>query len=79
VEQIEHFTKIYAGKTDFKEQGKCAAQRTGDREYYDTLEECRVNNRITANKELAAEIADYKSQRHTALMLQADQEVASEE
>jgi hypothetical protein len=79
LEQITHFTKVYAGKEDFKEAGKRAAKCTGDREYYNTLKECRKTNKALANKEIAAKIEDYKNQRRASLMLQADQEVASKE
>jgi hypothetical protein len=79
LEQIEHFTTVYAGREDFKEQGKRAAKFTGDQEYYDTLEECRKTNKALANREIAAEIEDYKNQRRASLMLQADQEVTSKE
>jgi hypothetical protein len=78
-EQVKHFTAVYAGREDFKEQGKRAAKRTSDREYYDTLEECRKTNKALANKEIAAEIAEYKQQRRASLMLQADQEVSCKE
>jgi hypothetical protein len=79
LEQVKYFMNLYTGRTDFKEEGKHAAKQTSDREYYDTLEECRVTNKALGDKELAAEIEDYKSQQHASLMLQADQEVAGEE
>jgi hypothetical protein len=62
-----------------KEKAKRAAKRAGDREYYDTLEDCRVNNKAIADKELLTEIEAYKAEKRAALMLQADREVTGEE
>jgi hypothetical protein len=78
-EELKHWTDLFAGRDDIKEEAKRAAKRTGDREYYDTLEDCRVNNKAIADKELSTEIAAYKDQRRATLMLRADQEVAGEE
>jgi hypothetical protein len=78
-EELKHWTDLFAGRDDVKEEAKRAAKRTGDREYYDTLEDCRANNKAIADKELSTEIAAYKDQRRAALMLRADQEVAGEE
>jgi hypothetical protein len=78
-EQLAYWTDLFAGRDDVKEKAKRAAKRAGDREYYDTLEDCRVNNKTIADKELSTEIADYKDQRRAALMLRADQEIAGEE
>jgi hypothetical protein len=78
-EELKHWTDLFAGRDDVKEEAKRAAKRTGDREYYDTLEDCRANNKAIADKELSAEIAAYKDQRRATLMLRADQEVAGEE
>jgi hypothetical protein len=79
MEQLTYFTNLFADRDDVKAEAKCAAKRTGDREYYDTLNECRANNKVIANAEVATEIEEYKAQRRASLMLQADQEVASEE
>jgi hypothetical protein len=79
MEQLQHWTDHFAGRDDVKEEAKHAAKRTGDREYYNTLEDCRTNNKAIADKELSTEIAAYKDQRRAALMLRADQEVAREE
>jgi hypothetical protein len=78
-EELKHWTDLFAGRDDVKEEAKRAAKRTGDREYYDTLEDCRANNKAIADKELSTEIAAYKDERRAALMLRADQEVAGEE
>jgi hypothetical protein len=78
-EELKHWTDLFAGRDDVKEEAKRAAKRTGDREYYDTLEDCRANNKAIADKELSTEIAAYKDQRRATLMLRADQEVAGEE
>jgi hypothetical protein len=78
-EELKHWTDLFAGRDDVKEEARRAAKRTGDREYYDTLEECRTNNKAIADKELSTEIAAYKDERRAALMLRADQEVAGEE
>jgi hypothetical protein len=78
-EQLAYWTNLFAERDDVKEKAKRAAKRAGDREYYDTLEDCRANNKTIADKELSTEIADYKDQRRAALMLRADQEVAGEE
>jgi hypothetical protein len=78
-EELKHWTDLFAGRDDVKEEARRAAKRTGDREYYDTLEECRTNNKAIADKELSTEIAAYKDKRRAALMLRADQEVAGEE
>jgi hypothetical protein len=66
-------------RDDVKEKAKRAAKRVGDREYYDTLEDCRVNNKLIADKELLTEIEAYKAEKRATLMLQADREVAGEE
>jgi hypothetical protein len=78
-EQLQHWTDHFAGQDDVKEEAKHAAKCTGDREYYNTLKDCRANNKAIADKELSTEIAAYKDQRRAALMLCADQEVAGEE
>jgi hypothetical protein len=78
-DELKHWTDLFAGRDDVKEEAKRAAKRTGDREYYDTLEDCRANNKAIADKELSTEIAAYKDERRAALMLRADQEVAGEE
>jgi hypothetical protein len=76
---LKYWTDLFADRDDVKEEAKRAAKRTGGREYYDTLEDCRVNNKAIADKELITEIAAYKDQRRATLMLRADQEVAGEE
>jgi hypothetical protein len=78
-EELKHWTDLFAGRDDVKDEAKRAAKCTGDREYYDTLEDCRANNKAIADKELSTEIAAYKDERRAALMLCADQEVAGEE
>jgi hypothetical protein len=78
-EQLTYWTDLFAGRDDVKEKAKRAAKRAGDREYYDTLEDCRANNKAIADKELSTEIAAYKAERRATLMLQADREVTSEE
>jgi quinol monooxygenase YgiN len=78
-EELKHWTDLFAGRDNVKEEAKRAAKRTGDREYYDTLEDCHANNKAIADKELSTEIAAYKDQRRAVLMLRADQEVAREE
>jgi hypothetical protein len=78
-EQVEHWTNLFADRDDVKEKAKRAAKRAGDREYYDTLEDCRVNNKAIADKELLTEIEAYKAEKRAALMLQADREVTGEE
>jgi quinol monooxygenase YgiN len=61
-EELKHWTDLFAGRDDVKEEAKRAAKRTGDREYYDTLEDCRANNKAIANNELSTEIAAYKDE-----------------
>jgi hypothetical protein len=78
-EQLTYWTNLFADRDDVKEAAKRAAKRSGDREYHDTLEECRVNNKAIADKELSAEIEAYKAKRRATLMLQVDREVTSEE
>jgi hypothetical protein len=78
-EQLTYWTNLFADRDDVKEKAMRAAKRVGDREYYDTLEECRVKNKEIADKELITEISAYKAERRASLMLQADREVTSEE